>query len=71
MHILKDYIDMLCKHNILGGTVVTFFPEFSGKYRFCALLNEIVQKIVCKIYVFRNNNCIFYMYVAQKMALLF
>ena len=43
-------------HNLLRSTAVRIFSEFFEKHRSCVLLDEIAQKIICKIYSIRNNN---------------
>ena len=63
---LNDDIDIIfeCIACMLEGAAVTFFPEFLGKCRFCALLNEVAQKFVCKIRIIRNNSDIVLVYIA-------
>ena len=47
------------------------FPEFLEKCRSCVLLNEIIQKFICKMCIIRNNNYTFQLHVAHLVELLF
>ena len=49
----------LCECSLLGGTVVTIFPEFSWKCRFCILLDGITHWFIYQIHISRNNNYTF------------
>ena len=51
---VKDDIDIVFVG--VGGAAITIFPEFLEKCGFCVLLNEIVQKFICKIYIIINNS---------------
>ena len=44
-----------CGPSMLNGAVVTIFPKFFGKIRFCVLLNEIVQNFACSIFIFQHD----------------
>ena len=57
--------------SLIGRAVVTIFPEFLGKCRSWALLNEIAQKFTCKMCIIRSNNYIFWVCIAELEALVF